>query len=251
MKTSLLIRCRVVLGLALAVAFLTACQTLNYRKIQDDFNKSLQTGDTGSPRQHARVLERLTPEYIGTLDPTVRPNAWMLRSISAWQLESNDVALAASRRGLGEPTLVAGSRDHVILEMIPALVIDSDLYRRWINAGKTLTASEYTSTYETTGFVQAWRQLSGPARNAISAATPDEVIFYFHFQRWRLIMNWAAVITSITPADEFVAAQARACAVLGVDRDPMFAAQKEVDQIPDTSPLSKFITAQGWVPPVP
>ena len=77
------------------------------------------------------------------------------------------------------------------------------------------------------------------------------MIAYLHYQRWRLILNWAAVISSIKPNQEFVAAQARACTVLGVERDPMFAAQQEVDQIPANSPLAILIKAQGWVTPQP
>ena len=253
MKNSLPKKIQHVLVFALAALLLTGCRTLDYRQIQNDFNQSVEADNTGNPfvGQHTLVLERLTPEYIGNLEPKLRPNAWMLRSVSAWRVGSNELATAASRAGLKEPTLVAGSRDQVVLQMIPALVIDSDLNRRWIEAGRTLTATNYTTTYEVTGFVQAWRQLSGPASQAINAATPEEVVAYFHYQRWRLILNWTAVIGSIKPNEEFVAAQARACTVLNVERDPLFAAQKEVEQIPAISPLSNLIRAQGWVPPLP
>jgi hypothetical protein len=239
--------------LALLAVLLTACGTLEYRQIQSEFNQAVQADNSGVPftDQHANILDQLTPDYIQGLDPRLRPNAWLLRSVSAWRMGSNDVALVSARQGLREPTLAAGSRDQVVLEMIPALVIDSDLNRRWIEAGRTLTGPEYSATYETTGFVQAWRQLSGPASEAVSQATPAEVIAYLHYQRWRLILNWAAVITSVQPNQDFVAAQVRACTGLGVDRDPMFAAQQEVDQIPAHSPLTNLIRAQGWVKPQP
>ena len=57
--------------------------------------------------------------------------------------------------------------------------------------------------------------------------------------------------TSPGLTSSIVGAQARACEILGVDRDPLFAAQKEVEQIPATSPLANLIKAQGWIPPQP
>jgi hypothetical protein len=253
MKNSLSKKIHHALAFALAALLFTGCQTLEYRQIQNDFNQSVEADNTGNPfaGQHTRVLESLTPEYIGKLEAKLRPNAWMLRSVSAWRVGSNEVATAAARAGLKEPTLVAGSRDQVVLEMIPALVIDSDLNRRWIEAGRTLTGTNYAAIYETNGFVQAWRQLSGPASQAIKPSTPDEVVAYFHYQRWRLILNWTAVIGSIKPNEEFVTAQARACTILNVQRDPLFAAQKEVEQIPDSSPFARLVKAQGWTPPLP
>lgn len=253
MNTSFLNRCRFAAVLTVVSVLLTACQTLDYRQIQNQFNQSVQADNTGIPftSQHAEVLQTLTPQYIGRLEPKLRPNAWMLRSVSAWRVGSNELATTSARRGLKEPALVPGSRDQVVLEMIPALVIDSDLHRRWVEAGRALTGSDYAATYETTGFVQAWRQMSGSASQALNPATPEEVVAYFHYQRWRLILNWAAVIGSIKPGENSVSAQARACTVLGVERDPLFAAQKEVDQIPASSPLSGLIKAQGWVPPQP
>ena len=253
MKNSLPKKIRYALAFGLAALLFTGCQTLDYRQIQNDFNQSVEADNTGNPfvGQHTRVLERLTPEYIGKLETKLRPNAWMLRSVSAWRVGSNEVAITAAREGLKEPTLVPGSRDHVVLEMIPALVIDSDLNRRWIEAGRTLTTSDYVATYETNGFVQAWKQLSGPASQAIKASTPQEVVAYFHYQRWRLILNWTAAIVSINPTTNIVAAQAQACTILKVQRDPLFAAQKEVEQIPDSSAFARLIKAQGWTPPLP
>ena len=255
MKNSLSAKIHHALAFALVALLFTGCQTLDYRQIQNDFNQSVDADNTGNPfvGQHTRVLERLTPEYIGKLETKLRPNAWMLRSVSAWRVGSNEVATAASREGLKlkESTLIPGSRDHVVLEMIPALVIDSDLNRRWIEAGRTLTGTNYAAIYETNGFVQAWRQLSGPASQAIKPSTPQEVVAYFHYQRWRLILNWTAAIVSITPNEEFVAAQARACTILNVPGDPLLAAQKEVEQIPDSSAFSRLIKAQGWTPPLP
>lgn len=238
---------------ALALIVLTSCQVLDYRQIQDDFNRSVQADNTGQPftGQHDQVLASLTPDYIKRLNPKLRPNAWMLRSVSAWRVGSNELATASARLGLDEPTLAAGSRDHVLLEMIPALVIDSDLHARWLAAGRTLTEPEYAATYEAMGFVQAWRTLSGPATQAIGPATPGEVSDYLHYQRWRLILNWTAVIASIKPVQDSVAAQTRACTTLGVESDPLRAAQLEVEQLPAGSPLLGLIKAQGWTPPQP
>ncbi|HAB18639.1 MAG TPA: hypothetical protein DCE44_19630 [Verrucomicrobiales bacterium] len=232
---------------------LSGCQTLSYREIQSDFNQSVQADNSGTPftDQHSTVLQNLTPEYISKLEPKLRPNAWMLRSVSAWRTGSNSLATESSRKGLEDPNLVPGSRDHVILEMIPALVIDSDLNRRWLDAHRTVSGPEYASTYETEGFVTAWRRLTGPAAKAINNATPEAVVAYFHYQRWRLILNWAAVIGSVRPRADSVAAQERASTVLGVEQDPLFAAQNEVDQIPANSPMSALIKAQGWVKPRP
>ncbi|HAB16120.1 MAG TPA: toll/interleukin-1 receptor domain-containing protein [Verrucomicrobiota bacterium] len=196
------------------------------------------------------VAELYTPKFIESLDPRLRPNAWMLRALSGWRGRSREEAIESARNGLLEPAIVAGSREQVILQMIPAMVIDSDLSRKWIKAGRELSASEYLTTYEKS-FEAAWRQLSGPANEGINQTTPDAVVDYFHYQRWQLILNWSAVIGSIKPRHDAVEAQERACTVLGVSQDPLFAAQKEVDQIRMLGPLSERIKAAGWTRPRP
>lgn len=250
MKTLTSCRLRLASLLTLVSLLLTACQTLDYRQIQNDFNQSVQAENSGVPfmDQHLSVLQSLTPEYIAKLDPKLRPNAWMLRAVSAWRVSSNELADESVIRGLKEPALVAGSRDQIILEMVPALVIDSDLRRRWNEAGQTLAATEYRQTYEV-GFKAAWNRLSNNAGPAINRATSDDVLAYFHYQRWRLIINWNAVVGSVQPEDEAREARRRAATFLGVSdvaSGPLLeAARREAAQIPQGNALRELIKAQG------
>src|SRR5262249_4294421 len=146
------------LGTALAV--LTSCRTLEYRQVQSQFQEAVLADNSGTPftHQHEDIVDHLTPEYIAGLDPKLRPNAWMLRAVSAWRAGlTNDVAQQSAQQGLADTNLVAGSRDQIVLTMIPALVVDSDLLRRWLAADRTLTQDVYEGTFEK-GFQAAWRE---------------------------------------------------------------------------------------------
>jgi hypothetical protein len=237
--------CRLGLLLGLLGA-LSACRTLDYRQIQSEFQEAVQADNSGASftRQHEDVIERLTPEAIAQLDPKLRPNAWMLRAVSAWRAGlTNDLAEKSARSGLAEPTLVPGSRDQVVLSMIPSLAVDSDLLRRWLAADRILTPTEYDQVYEK-GFRAACRQLT-EASAVMNERTPVDARAYFHYQRWRIMQNWAAVIGNLKPVETAAAANQRSKEFLQNDGGLLAAANQDRDQIPPDHPLRALIRAKG------
>lgn len=242
---------RILLSLVLLMT-LPACRTIDYRQVQQDFNHSVQAEHSGDPftDRYGQVLEQLNPETIDRLQPKLRPNAWMLRSVSAWRMGSNSVALQSVRRGLREPSLIAGSRDHVLLEVMPALLIDSDLRRQWKQAGQKLTSEVYQKQFEP-GFQTAWRLLTDSADAAMGSNTPEDVTIYLHFQRWRILLNWTAALGGLQPEDVARAARVRASQFLGGSESsssPLEMADREWAQIPLGHPFRAWIRAphEGW-----
>ena len=231
--------------LAAVALSLAACRTLEYRTVQSDFEQAVRADNAGNPfsRQHEDIVTRLTPEYIGNLEPKLRPNAWMLRAVSAWRSGMTNAPEQSARSGLAETNLVHGSRDEIVLAMIPALVTDSDLQRRWLAASRTLTEDPYKTTYEP-GFKAALRELSDEAEAKMNERTPVDARAYYHYHRWRILLNWAAVIASVKPVSAAGAAQDRANAFVntnGLDNAAAF----QRDKIPGDHPLRGLIRAQG------
>ncbi len=231
--------------LATVLVSLTACRVLDYRSVQSDFEQAVRADNAGSPfsRQHEDIVSRLTPEYIAKLDAKLRPNAWMLRAVSAWRAGlTNEIDKSASA-GRADPNLVRGSRDDVVLAMIAALATDSDLQRRWLAARRTLTEAEYAATFEP-GFKAAWRELADEAEASMNEKTPVDARAYYYYHRWRILLNWAAVIASIRPVAAAGAAQDRANASVNAP-SLLEAAKGERDKIPGDHSLRALIRAQG------
>jgi hypothetical protein len=230
--------------LAILVVILMGCQTLEYRQVQRDFEAAVRADNEGSvfTDLHQGIVAQLTPEYIASLDERLRPNAWLLRAVSAWRSGDFAVARASAQRGLSEPKLVAHSRDDVLMSMIDALVVDSDVRQRWLAADRVATAETY-SGYER-DFKVALEQLA-KAGAKISAPTPDSVQAYYHYQRWRILQNWSQVISRIDPKtpDVMLSALDRATAHLG--QTPQKAAEVERDMLPADHPLRALIRTQG------
>jgi hypothetical protein len=228
-------------GLALA---LTGCRVLEYREIQRDFDQAVRTDNAGTPfsRMHEDVVERLTTNFISRLDPKLRPNAWMVRAVSAWRAGMGKLAEDSALNGRKEATLVPGSRDDVVLAMIPGLVVDSELQRDWLAAKRVVTQNAYANYQK--GFRAALTQFTEEAEARFNEKTPPDAIAYYHYQRWRIIQNWAAVISSVTPTTARVEAQDKALSFLAT-RDLIEAANAERDKIPGDHPLRALIRAQG------
>lgn len=220
-----------------------ACRTLEYRSVQSDFEQAVQANNTGTPfgRQYEDVYNRLTTNYIAKLDPKLRPNAWMLRAVSAWRAGLTNAEESATA-GLGESTLVHGSRDEIILKMIPALVVDSDLQRRWLAAKRHLSEANYKDTFER-GFKAAIEDLN-TVESVLNEKTPVDASAYRNYHHWRILINWAAVIGSIDPLTARGAAQDRATALVG-QPDLKAAADVQRDKIPADHALRALIRAQG------
>ena len=221
---------------------LTACSTLSYRALQTDFNAAVQLDNTGQPftDAHGQVVDTLTPAYIAKLNPKLRPNAWTLRAISSWRSGQLSNAVESARLGLKEPTLQANSRDAVILKMVPGLVIDSELLMKWHGATNELTEAQYKQFAR--DFITALRQFR-EAQTAIGPPTPDSVVAYFHFQKWRVLEDWRYVMSWVGEQSVGEAARREAKSFLGKEIDQ--ATDAERDAIPAGHPLRQYIRAKG------
>lgn len=232
-------------ALLLALGFglvLAGCRVLDYRQVQRDFQAAVVADNSGQTFGvgHDLVLERLTPEYIARLEPRLRPNAWMLRAISSWRTGEYTNATESAQAGLhalngltNHPNF-KGSRDHLILTMVPALVADSRNARIGTNALTPATYTPIASAYQT-----AFGHLDEAAQQ-ISPSTPPDALAYLYYQRWRLLQNWLGVINELA---EPLAATQKAERLL---HQPFDEAIKEArERIPAGHPLAALIKAQS------
>jgi hypothetical protein len=232
-------------SLALATS---ACQTVQYRQIQGDFeaavladNAQLNPVIDRSTELYEEVAGSLTDERIGKLDPKLRANAWMLRAFSEWR--SGQLAKARASAGSGVDAKPAeSSRDDVLLQLIPALVIDSEIMNAWVAAGRVTDAAAYAGSQEK-DFGTALARVD-KAKGRIGPATPLGTIYYVEYQRWRIIQNWREVISRIPDEqrDERRAARERAQVDGKALKD---AAQESRDAIPESNFLRQQILAVG------
>jgi hypothetical protein len=233
------------LVLAVVLGALAACHTTGFRRVQSNFNSAMQQDNAGASAEakkgFADLSQELTPDYIAKLDPKLRPNAWMIRAVSAWRVGlTNDVAQESVDRGLSDTNLVVGSRDQIMMTMVPALVVDSDLLGRWQAANKNV-GDVYSSVFEK-GFKAALTELS-KIPPLMNERTPPDTRAYYHYQRWRILQNWASVIGSLTPPEVASDANQRAKAFVG--KGLLDAAKEDRDKIPNNDPLRALIRAQG------
>jgi len=139
------------LQLAALPVLLAGCRTLDYRHVQSDFDHAVveEMQRSASPfiDWYRNVSDTLTPEYISKLDPKLRPNAWMLKSVSQWRSSDLTAARGSAKQGLGEANLIQGSRDDVVLTMIPALVVDSELMMDFRQRSGAIPGTNYQSTF--------------------------------------------------------------------------------------------------------
>lgn len=230
--------------LCLTLALAAGCRTIAFRDIQRDFQDAVRADNAGDPFSdgHESVVATLTPEYISALDARLRPNAWMLRAVSAWRSGQYRMANESAERGRRDPGLVSGSRDDVILNLVPALAIDGEQTARLSRAPAALSGADYRN-YET-AYKLALQQIS-EARNRFNEKTPEDVAAYFYYQRWRLLQHWTAAINRLDPRepDAIVAATEQARRILGKPLDE--AVIESRDKIPTGHPLRNLVRAQG------
>ncbi len=249
-----------VLGLVLLGCPATL-QVLDYRTIQSDFEQAVTADNaaglsalTGETR-YEQVIKELTGEYIGKLDPELQANAWMLRAVSEWRAGKLGAARASAEKGLGVLEVLGNpsslKRDQLILTMIPAQVVDSEAMAKWQAAGRK--SSVVLSDELATSFDTALVKL-GEAAGLLDEVS-ESAANYYHYQRWRMLRNWAQVITSIQvlkddgtiDAGETQIAKrdalTRASGILDIDdRRPINKAAKAArDQITPGDPLLELI----------
>lgn len=241
-----------VVGLIVLAA---ACRTFDYRGIQRDFTAAVAADNTGSVNPlaaaateggYALIVEELTEGRIEGLDPRLRANAWMLRAVSEWRTGLFDEARASANRGLNEAALRPGSRDQVILTMIPGLVVDSELRERFVVGERPVDPVTYDDTYHQ-GFTVALAAFD-EALTAMGDATPQDIRYYFAYQKWRIVQNWRQVIEALpssTAADLDAQDEQlrRAAEVAGGNLGDV--ARGLRDEIPAAHPLRGLIAAQG------
>ena len=250
---------RVIVGLGLAVVIATGCGVVPYRAVQRDFEDAVARDNETTVAAafvdafvdpstgYQDVFDTLTPEYIqgskrkSLKEPRLRPNAWMLRSISAWRLKNYGEATKAAEAGL-ELQPAAGSRDTVIMQMIPALTRHSEIMDLWVDSGRSFSKEQYEGQRD--NMATAWKELSGVKT---TEATPESTRYYLYYQQWRLIQNWRQVIEAVEGASDHDQRAMQQWAVTTAFGDVSLrkAAEAVRDKIPEEHPLRKLIVAQG------
>jgi len=234
------------LGLALTVA---GCASLTYPSIQRNFEEvvlldnaaSVQPFTEGSTHDlYKEVTKQLSEEYIAKLDARLQPNAWLLRSFSAWRYGDLETARKSALTGLGKSGLQDGSRDQVLLSLIPSLVIDSEIHRKWAQRGRIASTQDYRG-YET-DFATAIKKVDA-AEKLKTRATPLSAFYYVKYQRWRILQNWRIIIASIPERTERNNAHDSAKSKLG-GTDLKTAAASAREAIPLRHQLRVLIAAQ-------
>jgi hypothetical protein len=235
-------------ALLAALAFASACTTLDYRSVQGEFVDAVAADNAwsvsplgGSAAQglYSRIHAELTDAYIAGLDARLQPNAWLLRAVSAWRLGDFSDARNSATTGVDKLSdAQRGSRDHVMLAMLDGLVIDSDLLAQFRARDKKVALDVYQSTFSP-DFETGLKALDDGFKQA-GPATPPEVGWYYHYHRWRLIQNWRTVVNSINDQDRVIA---RADVEGKVGQDLRKAMDEEKEKIPDNHPLHLLILA--------
>jgi hypothetical protein len=237
---------------ALVLAGLAAgCATFQYRALQRDFIEAARTdneaavdplaasaADTGAA--YASIASALTPERIAGLDPKLRANAWVIRSYSQWRAGQYREAINSADSGLKAPGV--GPRDRVLLQLLPALVVDSEMTDRWIEKNRKLNEAEYAPFGK--AYAEAYGEL-GKADDLVDASTAPSTRYYVAYQRWRILSNWSLVIASVDTMTSPARRAALADAEKVVGGPLSRAADAARDRIPDGHPLRQLIRSQG------
>jgi hypothetical protein len=236
----------------------TACGVVPYRNVQRDFNNAVREDNEAavspfmdsSTAGYETVFNELTPEYIngkgpknrGLKEPRLRPNAWMLRSVSAWRLKKYTEATTGAANGLAlDPD--EASRDAIIMSMMEALTAHSEVMDRWVEAGRAFSQSQYDDERE--NLARAWKKLTDVEKMATDA-TPKSTLYYLHYQKWRLAQDWGYLITTVKDGSAEARNEMRTWAKdSALGKKPLDAADAERDQIPAGTALHKLIVAQG------
>ena len=193
------------LAFVAGMAVLTGCSTLQYRDVQNRFEKAVQADNQrfADPfiepaHQYREVAGELTPDFIATLDPRLQPNAWTLRAVSQWRggefthaLESVSRGQTALERLDANDGRWTHSRDAVILTMVPGLVEDSRVKQRLEAGGREDVRANYPQ-YESR-FRTALAAMAD-AKDLVSPVTQPEVRQYWSYQAWRILNNWQIVL---------------------------------------------------------
>lgn len=249
--------------LSLACLSLSGCglfRTVEHRSLQDEFSAAVRADNNPNhaaftyENPYQPVLDRLTDEKLRDLAPKLLPNAYMMRAVAAWR--TGDLALARSSASAGlnpelEHPAAQGTREDVLLHLLPALVYDSEATRAWIAAGRALTHDGYFGAGQQSeagvddSFAAAFESLQDAIGRFDDEVTPEGVRDYCNYQAWRILLNWEEVLTTLEPRETRRAATAVAAEVTGADPDSddglLGVASTFGNAIPRQSPLGKLV----------
>jgi len=228
---------------------LCGCRTLEYRSIQAEFEVASQGDNYSSATTftessvftdpgYQAVLNKLDADYIGQLDEKLRPNAWMLKAVSEWRVGKLKEAHVSATQGLAANP-IEHSRDKVLLTLLPGLIIDSEIHKKWLNSGESFSSEEYATAKR--DFVTALNFIS-VAEAEFGPATPESAKYYCYYQQWRIIQNWWQVIIK-QPADTSAQLRDEARGHLG-GKTPIDAAEETKAKIPSNHQLRLLIEAK-------
>lgn len=231
---------------------LVACSTLSYRDIQRDFNAAVEADNirsvealgaltsSGAEQLYEGIRLRLTDGEISRLDDRLKPNAYAIRAVAEWRTGKLAEARGTAIAGLKLSNVAGSPRDQMVLEMIPALVIDEELVSRFRRAGMTVSKLEYDARYAS-DFATAASTLKDVG-DAVLPSTPEAILYYVSLQRWRILQNWRVVISKIQEGPEArEAAREDAGRRLGV---PLLEEIKRIEEsVPAGEPIRKAMEA--------
>ena len=235
-----------------AIAIASGCATLDYRDIQRDFNSAVMADNvrtaealgaltsSGAEGLYEDIRAKLTDERIAALDERLRPNAYAIRAVSEWRsgrlAEARDTALT----GLKLPNVASSPRDEMVLEMIPALVIDEELVSQFRRDRGDFSKKQYDERYAR-DFATAAVTMARVV-NKVRPATSEAILYYVSLQRWRILQNWRIIIAAIKDgADARQAALQDAASRLG---GPLVEEILRIeDLVPPGDPIRKVMEA--------
>jgi hypothetical protein len=235
--------------IAVIILLISGCaSTVNYKNIQNDFNKAVQADNLQSydpqmlgtltttyQQTYEDVLQRLNEPYIQSIDSRLKMNAYTMKAISQWRTGKLDEAQQTAARGQTQP--VVGARDKMVLLILPALIADQKLTQKY-RLGRKVSLEDYKKNYEAE-YSQAVSSLKEAIRQ-IPPDLPENMVNYVHYQRWRILNNWGTVIASIVGLEAGIDAIDRATNLLnGV---PLLdEIKKEKESVPQTDSLRRLM----------
>ncbi len=251
-------------AISFIILFISGCaSTINFRDIQRDFNKAVEADNTETygpqnlgtltttyQQNYEDILQRLSEPYIKGLDDRLKMNAYTMKAVSQWRTGKLDEARQTISQS--QPDSAVGARDRMVLMILPALIDDQELTRKYLRLPlpRQVSWEDYEKYYKK-GYYQGVWALKEAIRQ-IPPELPENMVYYVHYQRWRILNNWNIVATSLKAGkqkseddqieadkDLRVKAGNGAKDLLGDSLEKEI--QKEREAVPETNPLGKLM----------
>ncbi|MHB8069666.1 MAG: hypothetical protein ACYDIC_17370 [Desulfobaccales bacterium] len=195
--------------LILVAALVSSCaSTVTYRDIQKDFNNAVQADNlktvegigaitSSSLVGYEDVLDRLKDEYIQSVDTKLKFNAYTMKAVAQWRTGKLSEAKQTAASALALGNVPSSPRDKMVLLIIRPLVNDQDLEARYrqLPAPRRVSLADYQNIY-----AKDFADAAAGLKDAATLAPPDlpeDMVFYVHYQRWRVLQNWYIVLISL------------------------------------------------------